>query len=501
MQISGSRLLLLLLTVLIGGGAAGAWIAGTKPHSPASQGSDPVAHALSSPTVAAEAPASPELTQEDIEFPTDLWESAGLKVEPASSGVLEEAVELTGKVALNEDRLSHVFPLIEGRVEDVNVQFGQTVKQGDLMVLVQSKEVGQAMLQLYQDRFKLEFTEARYNWTQEVGRNTQALIEMMRAGATIDRMEEALKDRTMGDYREKLMNAYVANFKAQAHLDRLAPLSQTGAVPARQILEAESDLTATRATLQALLEQVLQDVVHANRLAEQSVKELKTGISVSETSLKILGFTKEDLQKVDPEVQGEAIAHYPVRAPFAGTVISKDVVLLERVGPDRQILTIADLSSVWITADVYEAQLPLLAKLGQQTIHFRSEAWPGQRFEAQVFYTGDVVQETTRTLSLRAVAKNPDGILKPGMFVTVELPTLNQTPVLLVPATALQDHAGRTFVFVQRPEGKFAICPVTVGRRNPQRVEIQSGLQAGDQVVTGGGFTLKSRMLADLLAE
>jgi cobalt-zinc-cadmium efflux system membrane fusion protein len=102
---------------------------------------------------------------------------------------------------------------------------------------------------------------------------------------------------------------------------------------------------------------------------------------------------------------------------------------------------------------------------------------------------------------MRAVADNADGLLKPGMFVTIELPTSSAEPVTQVPITAVQEHEGQTFVFLHNGEDRFERRNVVTGRRSGEFVEITSGLQPGEQVATRGGFALKSRMLADLLAE
>jgi cobalt-zinc-cadmium efflux system membrane fusion protein len=266
-------------------------------------------------------------------------------------------------------------------------------------------------------------------------------------------------------------------------------------------MEAEAELSATRATLQSLLEQVSQDVVQASRSMSQTVKELQTTIAVAETNLKILGFQDQDLKDIDPAEHGEHLSHYPVIAPFDGTVISKDVVLLERVSPERQILAIADLSTVWVTVDIFEVHLPLLANLNAQKLRLRCEAWPDKIFEASIFYSGDVVQESTRTIALRAEAPNLDGLLKPGMFVKVELPNLQTGDRLQVPRSAILDHQGQSFVFVQLKDDQFARRNVTLGRQTSEKVEIRDGISAGDRVVIGGGFALKSKMLANLLAE
>jgi len=436
-----------------------------------------------------------------IVFPQSKWTAADVRMETIQASPLNQQFKFTGKVSLNEDRLAHIFSLVEGRVDEVRVRLSQQVKQGETLVVIQSKEVGLGMLQLFQDRLKLSFAEVKDRWTQEVATNTLALIERIRAEATIDEIEQTFKDRTMGDYREKLMTAYVNYQTSQLHWKRLSPLSKDGAVSGRQAMEAESSRDASRAVLQALLEQVSQDARQAAQLSSQTIKEFQTTVAVSEANLKILGFNDSDLKNIDPTQRGESLAHYNITAPFDGTVIAKDVVLLERVGPENQILTIADLSSVWITADVFETQLPLLAKIGDKPIRVRSDAWPDQVFEAHVFSTGEVVQETTRTVALRAIAENTKGILKPGMFVTVEVPNIDNASVVQAPTSALQENEGKAFVFVHTGEDQFEQRIVTTGRRSNDLIEIKSGLKVGEKVVTRGGFALKSKLLESLLAE
>ncbi len=175
-------------------------------------------------------------------------------------------------------------------------------------------------------------------------------------------------------------------------------------------------------------------------------------------------------------------------------------MLLERALPDRRILTIADLSSVWVEADIYEEHLSLLKELNGKQLQFRSAAFPDQIFQAEIFFQGEIVEESSRTISMVARAENPDGLLKPGMFVNVELPSLLTTPVLQVPPSAVLDYQGENFVFVSTGPESFARHNVKIGRRSEIAFEILEGIQAGDQVVTEGGFALKSLMLAELIA-
>ena len=436
-----------------------------------------------------------------INFPRDTWAAAALKVQAVSQGPLAQSIALTGKVALNEDRVAHIFPLVEGRVDDVKVQLGEQVKKGDLLVVVQSTEVGRSMLQLFQNRMQRDFAVTKDRWTQTVAANTQAMIKLLRNGASIEEIEKQLTDRPMGDYRDKLMSAYVAHYRASKTMERLSPLATGGTITGKQLLEAETDLNGTRATLQSLLEQFQHETQQATLLSKQSLKEFETQVAVNEANLKILGFDDKSLTSIDPTVLGVAISHYPIHSPFDGTIISKDVVLLERVSPERQILSIADLSTVWITTDVYEEHLPLLAHLENRMIKLSSPAWHGKVFEARIFYTGDLVHESSRTVAMRAVADNKEGLLRPGMFVNVEFPAVSRTDVLQIPIAAVQEHEGKSFVFVLQGGDNFERRDVLLGLRNSQNVEVTAGLKAGDVIAIGGVFALKSRMLAELLSE
>jgi cobalt-zinc-cadmium efflux system membrane fusion protein len=207
------------------------------------------------------------------------------------------------------------------------------------------------------------------------------------------------------------------------------------------------------------------------------------------------------LNEIDLTEQGETISHYSIRAPFSGTVVSKDVVLREQVRPDDMLFSIADLSTVWVTTDIYEEHVPLLETLAGQKVTIRVAVYPEQTFEADVFYTGEIMDEATRTIAMRAIANNPNRMLKPGMFVTVEFPVHNESDALQIPLSAIQEHEGQKFVFVHDDGGRFERRNIQVGETNQDSLIVLDGLQLGESVVTKGGFILKSRLLASLLGE
>ncbi|MCS5616531.1 MAG: efflux RND transporter periplasmic adaptor subunit, partial [Pirellulales bacterium] len=118
------------------------------------------------------APAEPrpvadgERVAETVELPRESWQAAGITIEPAAVGPLEESATLTGRITLNEDRLAHIFPLVEGRVDTVLVGLGDEVTKGQVMAIIQSREVGQARLELVHDRLALGFARRKDQWHQ-----------------------------------------------------------------------------------------------------------------------------------------------------------------------------------------------------------------------------------------------------------------------------------------------------------------------------------------------
>ena len=436
-----------------------------------------------------------------IELPAELWAPSGIEIESPKEELLAIPVQLTGKVSLNEDRISHIYPMVEGTVDSVSVTLGQDVKSDDLLVVIHSREIGQAKLNLYQARLQREIATVKRDLQTRIAENTRRLIEELRLRKPIQEIESRFRTLAMGDYRERLLASYSSYLKSQADVARLENVQDSGAVSGKLLLTAQSTRDADLAIFQARIEQIEYEMQTDILLANQAVKEADTRVAVDATSLRILGVDSKDIASVDPTTQGEAISHYPIRAPFDGTVITKDVTIREQARPSASVLTIADLSTVWITVDVFEENVPLLSSLDQQNVAIVNEAWPDKTFAARVFYTGEIMDEKSRTIPLRAIAENADRLLKPGMFVNVVIPGLPTASAMTLPDDAIQEHEGRKFVFVQVQGAQFERRYVQIGPNTQGRTVIQKGLSPMDQVVVRGAFVLKSRMLAELLGE
>ena len=195
----------------------------------------------------------------------------------------------------------------------------------------------------------------------------------------------------------------------------------------------------------------------------------------------------EEIAALDETKQArEAITF---RSPVSGYVLEKQALTGMRVMPGQTLYTVADLSVVWVEADVYEQEMPL-ARVGQRAT-VTLDAYPGEFFAGRAIYIYPFVEENTRTVKVRFQFPNARGRLKPGMFAHVEMQGARSSG-LTVPADAVLDSGTQQFVFVARGEGLFTPTPVTIGRRFGDRIELVTGVAEGEQVAAGATFFLDS---------
>lgn len=176
-------------------------------------------------------------------------------------------------------------------------------------------------------------------------------------------------------------------------------------------------------------------------------------------------------------------------SPISGVVVEKNVVQGQAIQAGATLYQIADLSEVWIQAELRESDIGEVREGSNATLEFA--AFPGRTFEGRVQYIYPTVQEEARTLRARIAVRNPRGLIKPGMYATVRL----VTPVrraLSVPTSALLPTGERTLVFVDMGGGSLMPHEVETGRVAGEYTEILSGLEPGQQVVLSAQFLLDS---------
>jgi len=222
-------------------------------------------------------------------------------------------------------------------------------------------------------------------------------------------------------------------------------------------------------------------------VARQAAAEAEATLQAAERKLQVLGLAQPTLQN-----RVRRPIRLPVLAPFAGTLIERQVAVGDQVTEASPLFRLSDLSTVWVIASVFERDIGRVAI--DQPASVSVPAYPGRQFEGKVSWISDVLDEKTRTMKIRIDLSNVDRLLKPGSFARVTVTSSDPQEALLVPADAVQQQGNVAIVFVDEGNGLFKRQVVQVGARTRDAAAIVGGLQQGQKIVTNGAFALLSEL-------
>jgi len=230
--------------------------------------------------------------------------------------------------------------------------------------------------------------------------------------------------------------------------------------------------------------------------AEAEFKVAQASLNAAEKKLHVLGFTEEQVKTIVETHQINPII--TLFAPISGKIIENKAVLGALIDQSIEILTIMDPTLLWIDAEIYEKDIAKI-RIGQE-VEVLVPAYPGETFRGKISYISDVLKEETRTITVRTEVENKGYKLKPGMFADIKIYLNHQSKALVVPKEAILDDKDEKIVFI-KSEGKYIRLVVEIGTKEKSYVEILSGLQEGDEVVTKGNYQLKSKLYEEILGK
>ncbi len=482
-------------------------------------------------------PSEPAAMATSVSLPEGKFKAAKIATARAERVELTSAIDVAGRIDANIDRRVEIRPRASGVVRQVEVTFGQKVKKGDVLAILDSPDIGTARLNLWAKQRDLGVAQNEADWKSEIAGNVAKLIPELRKrarnlrveagamhaghtdahegtqdlneGTKADDIERRYADLPLGAYRGSLLSAY-AEFLIAAHEEeKTTGLHKANVVGEHPYFLSIHTRKSAQAKVEGVLEQVRFDAAQEEKLARNKVRFAEGEVVDAAQRLRILGVS-EDISKLladahksvaaaDPSASLAAadVTAYRIVAPFDGTIVDKSVTPSQKAEMNDRLFILANLSNVWVQANIPESDFPLIPTLQNGTIHVTAAAYPDRAFDARLISIGSVVDEKTRTVSLLAETKNPDDLLKLGMFVRIVLDTTSKSTVLTVPSSAVVEIEKRKGVFV--PSGEdgrtFSFHPVKVGRRSEGRQVILSGLEQGATVVTDGAFQLKSELI------
>ena len=284
-----------------------------------------------------------------------------------------------------------------------------------------------------------------------------SLGDAVRAGQALAVMDSI----AIGEAQSALLQAQSAQRVAEADFKRAESLSAEEIIPRRDLLKARGGLEKTSAELRG-----------------------------AQDKLRLLGGAAS--------TGGRAESTFALTSPFGGTIIQKKATIGELGTPGDALFTVADLSTVWIEANLTEDILAKV-KVGAKA-SVTVGAYPGERFGGQVAYVASMQDKDSRTVAARIEVANRDGRLKPEMFANATIAVGGQKEAISVPDEAILLLQGQPTIFVAE-NGGFESRAVETGDKLGGRTTIKSGLKAGEQVVATGAYALKARLLKSQIGD
>lgn len=230
--------------------------------------------------------------------------------------------------------------------------------------------------------------------------------------------------------------------------------------------------------------------------AQAKLNEAEIELRNATTRLGRLGFSKKEILHLANDTATKITGVLPVYAPINGTVLEKNVSAGERVEAGKEIIILSDISTVWVWADIKEADLSAVQQAGEKIAgEVEIPGAEGRKYQGSLDVVSGKMEEQSRTVKARISVANPDGFLRPGMFATIKLMLSGSGDAVAVPEAAVLADAGRTFVFVHKEGDYWIRRPVSLGETLNEYVEIKDGLSIGQRIIADGSFLLKSDVL------
>jgi Cu(I)/Ag(I) efflux system membrane fusion protein len=310
---------------------------------------------------------------------------------------------------------------------------------------------------------------------QEIGVTT-ARVESRTIGGATETNGVVAED----EGRLNAVNAKFAGYIEKLYVDRTGQPVRRG----QPLLTVYSpDLVATERELLLALE-------NARRLSSgspQAASDASSLLSATRQRLRLWDIPDSEIERI--EKSGEVSKTLTLYSPVSGIVLKKDAVAGLAIMPGMPLYTIADLSTVWVLADVYQSELAMTAPGNVAVVS--ASFLPGETFRGRIDFIYPTLTEETRTIKVRVVIPNPKGLLKPGMFVRVSL-SAKAREALAIPRSALIDTGERRIAFVEQSAGVYAPREVKTGVQGKDVIEVLSGLSEGEMVVTSANFLIDS---------
>jgi cobalt-zinc-cadmium efflux system membrane fusion protein len=365
------------------------------------------------------------------------------------------------------------------------------------LVSLTSTEIGLAKSEFKKCDADLQIARLEHQWAEETDGNVEALLAYLEEQPEIADVEARFEEKRLGEHRSELFSAYSQLLLATKAVERAKSLTGDGIVSGSTAAQRASAREIAAANFKGVCEELRFQVRQDREKTRAQVEAAERILDVCRERLDVLlGPNRATDASGDGNGAGEG-STFQLVAAGEGRVEELLAVQGGRFQAGEEMLTVADTRRLWVAAQVHQRDWNALTGDPGQAVFISGPALTGKRLSATVRFVGATVSPATLSVPLVCELENEGDLLRPGMFVWVEIPVGPPRRAIAVPASAVQRHEGQAFVFVERGDAAYERADVTVGYERPDWIEITDGVEEGDTVATEGAFFLKSELLLE----
>ena len=423
------------------------------------------------------------------ELPDVAIKNANVTIKKAGAGRIKTQINLQGEIGLNEEKVVHIVPRLDGVVKRTFKDLGDRVAPGDILAIIESRELANAKIEFLSNLQQIDLSKSDLDREVLLLQNTTKMLDLLKKQLSVDNVYEQLKDLQIGKSRELLIPAYAKLKLANSVFQREKILFEKGISSELEYLQAEENLKSSEAKYIALREKIDYD-------GKWSVRQKKRNLEIGILNLKIarqklfaLGLLDEDIETISYQ-DDQDFSQYELISPIKGIIIQKHLTTGEAIKNDDDVFLLADLSEVWVNIAIPITDLNLI-QLGQNvTVH---QKVLGLKTIGKLTFLGSVIGKTSRTVTGRVVVSNPNSKWRPGTFVTLEVALNERVVPIVVPTRAIQTVRNWSVVFVKYGN-YFEARPLKFGESDGNYTEVLQGLKQGESFVDQNSFTIKAEI-------
>lgn len=423
------------------------------------------------------------------ELSAEAVQNAGVALETAGPAKLRSVIRLPGEIGLNEEKLVHIVPRLDGVVKKVFKDLGDQVSKGEVIALLESRELADAKILYLASTKQVDMAKADLERETLIFNNTKRMLDLLEQNLDLEKIYHELDGILIGESREQLIPAYARLQLANSVHLREKGLFDKGISSESEYLAAVEAYKSAEARYIALREKAAYDGEWSVREKAKNMELENLRLETATQKLFALGLAPQEVEALSQ--QGEHIfTQYELRSSLNGTVIQKHLATGEAVKKDDGIFLLADLSDVWVNIAIPVKDIKDI-HLGQKV--FVNDDNRETNVQGKLTYLGSLLDENTRTVNGRVVISNPDRSWRPGTYVTVELIVQERTVPLAVLSEAVQSIRDWSVVFVKYGNF-FEARPLELGEDDGHWVEVLSGLSKGEAYAAQNSFAVKAEI-------